>query len=169
MTEQQRLARGIALVVSVGVIVLALVLAGPGGGSGGRTSPTDLIYDDLVAAMRQGNVKRYLACFDTQLRAELQTAAQTDGMGKFRESLRQQNQRVTGVAVSNESITGDEAALRLEWVYQTDSDVQQVSLRKVNGRWQISAITTVQRAALPVPYGTEVFPGLATQPTQPPR
>lgn len=158
MSERPQRARIIAAAISAGIVLA--VLSSTGGSRSPGRGPRDLIFEELVPAMRQGNVRRYLNCFAPELRAELQRAAETDGREKFRAALLAQNARVTGVSVSDEEMTGDRATLRLEWCYQTDSDVQTAVLVRHGGRWRIASLTAVQRSSMPIPYGTKVVPGL---------
>ncbi|MCC7494185.1 MAG: hypothetical protein IT204_17635 [Fimbriimonadaceae bacterium] len=159
--------------VVVLLLLFAVALAVGTRGSGPRprpgASPTEevsnAIYDGLVAAMRQGQVRLYLASFGDPLRAELAAAA-TDRRA-LAAQLREFSSRVTGVAVSKVEVLDGEAAARVEWVYRDDADVQQLRLRKQGGRWLVVGLEPLRRAKLPVPYGTEVIPGLKDAPPDP--
>ncbi|MBI2301812.1 MAG: hypothetical protein HYU66_23150 [Armatimonadetes bacterium] len=155
-----RASRVAAAILSVAIVAAVLLTSRPGSSGGSGGTPKDVIYDRLLPAMKAGDVRAYLKCFDEPLAAELRTAAETDGWAKLSQSLRAHDARVTGVAVTNEEVAGDEASLQLEWVYREDSDVQTVALRRANGRWLIRSLTPQRRARLPIPYGTEVIPGL---------
>lgn len=143
---------------------VAFLVGGRGTGPRPAATPADevksLLYDGLVAAMRKGKVNAYLNVFAAPLRARLQAEIERVGRRAFAAQLREHNARVTSVAVAKVEVAGETAAARLEWVYRDDSDVQQVRLVREGGRWRIAELTTVKRAKLPVPSGTEVVPGL---------
>ncbi len=116
------------------------------------------LYDGLVAATRDGDVRRYIACFAEPLRGELAAAVRSQGRAAFAESLRRfYRTPVTGVAVSEQQIDDDQATARLEWVYRNDSDVQTVRLVRERGRWLITELSGKTRIELDLPWGTPVL------------
>lgn len=155
-------ARLIATAV-LGLVLLAVIAIAPDRSPrpSGETPEQHLageLYDGVVAATRDGDVRRYLACFAEPLRGELAAAVSSQGRAAFAESLRRfYRTPVTGVAVSEQQIDGDRATARLEWVYRDDSDVQMVSLVRERGRWLIAELSGKTRIELDLPWGTPVL------------
>ena len=152
------------------VVLLAVILFSSGkgvkrAGAGGDGTPDgaikDLVYDGLVASMRNGNVKAYLACFDDNLRVKLNEAVKQQGKQAFADELKASNAKVTGVAVSNVQVLNDRASARVEWISGQDYiDAQTMRFERQTNSWKITAIEAMNRSKMPVPYGTEVVPGL---------
>lgn len=154
-------------IAAVGLL-LAAILFGAGQG-GGRSSAGDtpeeqirnLVLEGLVDSMRRGDVKGYLNCFDDTLRARLQEAVKQQGKRAFAEELKASNGKVSGVAVSQVQVLNDRASALVEWVSTQDySDKQTIRFERRANRWRITDIEALSRSKMPVPYGTEVVPGL---------
>lgn len=116
-------------------------------------SPEDRIYAMLDAA-RTGEKQAYLDCFTGPLRDQLAAAAQEDE--RFREYLLRQNSTVQGMAVTvTDRPNGDEARVRLEYVYSDHNEVQNLRLIRESGRWRIVNMDGAQALPPLVPFGTK--------------
>ena len=119
------------------------------------TSPQDAIYAMLGAA-RAGNVKAYLASYTGQMETALrQTLAETTEPG-FAKYLRDSNAAIKGTAISDPQITGLEAKVRVEYIYQDRNEAQMVYLEKGPNGWKISRADSDEPVKTLIPYGTPV-------------
>lgn len=118
--------------------------------------PQEAIYAMLEAA-RRGDVPAYLACYTGQMLSALEASVAESAAEGFARYLRDSNAAIKGVAVREpELLSGTEAKLRVEYVYQDRNEAQTVYLEKVAGRWKIARIDSAERIKTLVPYGTPV-------------
>ncbi len=118
--------------------------------------PRDVIYAMLDAA-RVGSVEEYLVCYSGQLERTLRQSLEEMGTERFSEFLRERNRDIKGIAMNAPDESGDEAQVRVEYVYADRNEVQQVYLRRLGKDWKISGVSEIQRVETPVPYGTPVY------------
>jgi len=118
--------------------------------------PRDAIYKMLDAA-RQGDAAAYLSCYSGQMQAMLRQSAQQMRPGAFSEYLRNTNQQIKGIALSEPvALTQSEVRVRVEYVYQDRNEAQQMYLEKAGERWLIARVDAAERVKTLVPYGTPV-------------
>jgi len=121
-----------------------------------RDTPQSAVYAMLDAA-RDGDVKRYLACYTGPMENALQRAIAESGEPKFAAYLKETNAAVKGVAVMPpEALSDREVKLRVEYVYQDRNEVQTLYLEKAGNAWRIARLETAERIKTLVPYGTPV-------------
>ncbi len=53
--------------------------------------------------------------------------------------------------------SGNDAQVRVEYVYADRNEVQQIFLERVDEIWKIARVSEIQRVETPVPYGTPVY------------
>jgi hypothetical protein len=166
--RQQQKARYITIAVIAAALVFVLVQkAGwklPSGATPFRAAepprppePRDAIYKMLDAA-RDGNSAAYLDCFTGQMATTLRQSQAEMGDAAFVRYLRESNQQIKGVALSEPAaVTDREVQVRVEYVYQDRNEAQQVYLEKApGGEWRIARVDSTQRVKTLVPYGTPV-------------
>jgi hypothetical protein len=152
------------LTVAVLLAALAVVLIRktnwrvpePAAGQIESQGPQDTIYSMLNAA-RAGNVKAYLANYTGQTEAALRQTLVESKEPEFAKYLRDSSSSLKGVAVSEpQTITDQEAKVRVEYVYQDRNEVQMMYLEKRPSGWKISRTDGDERVETLVPYGTPV-------------
>ncbi len=134
-----------------------------GGGSGflgigtsKKAEPRDVIYSMLDAA-RDGIVDDYLECYSGQMERTLRQSLEEMGRQRFSEFLQARNRDIKGIAMNAPVETGEEAEVRVEYVYADRNEVQEIYLRQLDGDWKIARVSDIRRVETPVPYGTPVY------------
>ncbi len=121
-----------------------------------RDTPQSAVYAMLDAA-RDGDVKRYLACYTGPMENALQRAVAESGEQKFAAYLKETNAAIKGVAVMPpETLSEREVKMRVEYVYQDRNEVQTLYLEKTGSAWKIARLEAAERIKTLVPYGTPV-------------
>lgn len=121
-----------------------------------QDTPQSAVYAMLDAA-RDGDVKRYLACYTGSMENALRRAIAESGERNFASYLKEMNAAVKGVAVMPpETVSEREVKLRVEYVYQDRNEVQTLYLEKSGNTWRIARLETAERIKTLVPYGTPV-------------
>ena len=111
----------------------------------------------MVDASRAADPDRYLACYTGEMETQLRRNLQEMGAAGFRDYLAGAHKQVKGIAISApEMASEDEGRLAVEYVYQDRNEVQQVYVRRLEGRWKIYRVDSSQRIKTLVPYGTPV-------------
>ena len=148
------------------LVTLAVLLAALGAGLARKTAwrlpaatarqdPQDAVYAMLNAA-RAGDVKAYLASYSGPMESALrQSLAETTEPG-FAKYLRDSNAAIKGIVVSDPQITGLEAKVRVEYIYQDRNEAQIMYLEKSPAGWKISRANSDEPVKAPIPYGTPV-------------
>ena len=125
-------------------------------GSAKPLEPRDVIYAMLDAA-RDGIVRDYLDCYAGQMERTLRQSLEEVGEERFAAFLRERNEDITGIAMNAPKEAGDEAEVRVEYVYADRNEVQEVFLQRLDGDWKIAGVSEIRRIETPVPYGTPVY------------
>ena len=118
--------------------------------------PRDIIYAMLDAA-RDGVVDDYLDCYSGQIERTLRQSLDEMGPERFSNFLKERNRDIKGIAMNAPREAGEEAEVRVEYVYADRNEVQEVYLSKVGGDWKIARVSEIRRVETPVPYGTPVY------------
>jgi hypothetical protein len=119
-------------------------------------APEDAVYKMLDTA-RAGDTKGYLNCFSGSMRDQLAQVVRETTEIKFAKYLARQNAAFTGVAVSvKESSAEGFARVRVEYVYGSRNEVQDLYLRKENDQWKIFKVAGSEQTKTLIPYGTVV-------------
>jgi hypothetical protein len=126
------------------------------GGAGRDETPQDAIYAMLDAA-RDGEVDDYVEFYTGQIRATLDQAIAEKGKRGFAEYLRESNEPIKGIAITEpEALSASAVKARVEYVFADRNEVQIMYLEKTSGRWLITGMDATQRIKTLVPYGTPV-------------
>lgn len=125
-------------------------------GSSKPAEPRDVIYSMLDAA-RDGIVDDYLDCYSGQMERTLRQSLDEMGTERFSEFLRERNRDIKGIAMNAPKESGDEAEVRVEYVYVDRNEVQEIYLERTDGDWKIARVSEIRRVETPVPYGTPVY------------
>lgn len=129
-------------------------LAGMKWGKTQAASPEDIIWQ-MSDAARAGNVAAYLDCYSGALKQNLEKTASEMGAARFSEYLKQLNNEITGIAVSDLAQTNaQEAELRVEFVFRGKNEAQTHHFKLVNGKWKIDRVDDAERLKVLIPYGT---------------
>ena len=118
--------------------------------------PRDVIYAMLDAA-RDGIVADYLDCYAGQMERTLRQSLAEMGEERFAAFLRERNEDIKGIAMNAPNEAGDEAEVRVEYVYADRNEVQEIYLQRLDGDWKIARVSEIRRVETPVPYGTPVY------------
>jgi hypothetical protein len=119
-------------------------------------TPEDGIYKMLDAA-RAGNVNAYVDCFLGDMRQQVLQIVKETSTTQFSKYLISQNAAFTGVAVSiTQRPDPQTAQVRVEYVYSQRNEVQNVSLRNVDGEWKIFKVAGSDQIKTLIPYGPRV-------------
>lgn len=118
--------------------------------------PRDVIYTMLDAA-RDGIVDDYLDCYAGQMERTLRQSLEEMGSVRFSEFLRERNRDIKGIAMNAPKKAGEDAEVRVEYVYADRNEVQEVYLHRSDGSWRITSVSEIRRVETPVPYGTPVY------------
>ena len=121
-----------------------------------RAEPRDVIYAMLDAA-RDGIVDDYLDCYAGQMERTLRQSLEEMGPERFSDFLRDRNRDIKGIAMNAPKKSGEEAEVRVEYVYADRNEVQEVYLHRIEGDWKIARVSEIRRIETPVPYGTPVY------------
>ncbi len=121
-----------------------------------RAEPRDVIYSMLDAA-RDGIVDEYLECYAGQMARTLRQSLEEMGEQRFSTFLRDRNRDIKGIAMNAPIETGEEAEVRVEYVYADRNEVQDMYLQRLDGAWKIARVSDIRRVETPVPYGTPVY------------
>ena len=121
-----------------------------------KAEPRDVIYAMLDAA-RDGIVDDYLDCYSGQMERTLRQSLEEMGSERFSEFLRDRNRDIKGIAMNAPKKAGEEAEVRVEYVYADRNEVQEVYLHRIDGSWKIARVSEIRRVETPVPYGTPVY------------
>ncbi len=121
-----------------------------------KAEPRDVIYAMLDAA-RDGIVDDYLDCYSGQIERTLRQSLEEMGSERFSEFLRDRNRDIKGIAMNAPKKAGEEAEVRVEYVYADRNEVQEVYLHRIDGSWKIARVSEIRRVETPVPYGTPVY------------
>ena len=125
-------------------------------GSTKELEPRDVIYAMLDAA-RDGIVGDYLDCYAGQMERTLRQSLEEMGEERFAAFLRERNEDIKGIAMNAPKEAGDEAEVRVEYVYADRNEVQEIYLQRRDGDWKIARVSEIRRVETPVPYGTPVY------------
>lgn len=149
--NQRRAAQILTLAILAGVVLFAYTRRPPA-----RVTPQDVIYAMLDAA-RDGDVKKYLACYSGAMETQFRQAISDSSEESFRKYLQVSNAALKGVAVMEpEVLTGGEVRVRVEYVYENRNEVQTMRLEKGDTGWRITAADSSERIKTLVPYGSPV-------------
>lgn len=119
-------------------------------------TPEEIIWQ-MVDAAREGNAKAYLDCFSGKLRQNLQKIDTEMGEARFSEYLKQLNNEVTGIAVSDlEQSNAQEAEMSVEFVFRGRNETQKHYFRLADGKWKIDRIDDAEWLKVLIPYGTAI-------------
>jgi hypothetical protein len=122
----------------------------------GAPEPQDTIYAMLNAA-RAGDVKAYLAAYTDSMEAALRQTVAESSEPAFAQYLRSSAASIKGVATSDpEKISGAEAKVRVEYIYQERNEAQTMYLEKRPNGWKIARADAGERVPTLIPYGTPV-------------
>jgi len=146
----------VPLIVSVGALIVLLIALVPG-----KTgTPEQTVYATVEKA-KTGDTRGYIACFDGELKQQLQAALAESGREQFRQNISERAGQMTGIAVSRPAeIAPDatEALLRVELVFRDRNEEQEYCLRRSRRGWKIVTISPARTVEMPIPYGTLVYP-----------
>jgi hypothetical protein len=150
-------------IITVALLVAAFIalsqrerLAGMKWGQAKAATPEDMIWQ-MSDAARTGNVAAYLDCYSGALRRNLEKTATEMGEARFSKYLKQLNNEITGIAVSDlAQANAQEAELRVEFVFRGQTQAQSHHFRLVGGKWKIDAVETAGRVKVLIPDGTGV-------------
>lgn len=118
--------------------------------------PQDAIYE-MLDAVREGNLPKYLEAHTGAMEASLRRAAAEIGEARLLESLQKKNSPLKGVAIEEpESLSERDSKARVEYVFANRNEVQIVYLEKTGDRWKIARVENAQQVETVVPYGTPV-------------
>ena len=120
----------------------------------GRTEGRDLLH---VGRGADGLVDDYLDCYAGQMERTLRQSMEEMGPERFSEFLRERNRDIKGIAMNAPEESGNEAQVRVEYVYADRNEVQQIFLERAGDIWKIARVSEIQRVETPVPYGTPVY------------
>ena len=126
-------------------------------GAASEDEPRDVFWQ-MVEASRDGDVDSYLDAFTGDLASQLQTNREEMGDSGFATYLQQRFSELKGVAVTGEENLGDFIRLRVEYVYASTYEAQDLELRESRGRWRIARTGTTRRQESQIPYGTPIGP-----------
>ncbi|MCW5977963.1 MAG: DUF4878 domain-containing protein [Bryobacteraceae bacterium] len=144
------------LATLAGVVALRQLGWRPAGERRGESSPQDVVYGMLEAA-RGGDVGRYLSYYSDELRTALKRAAAEASRNDFARYLRESHAPIKGIAITEpETLSADEASVRVEFVYKDRTEAQTMRLRRIGGVWRIAQLDPAARAETVVPYGAPV-------------
>ena len=119
-------------------------------------TPEDAIWR-MSDAARAGNVQAYLDCFSGALKVNLQKTAAEMGAAQFSQYLKNLNNEMTGIAVSDlEQINEQSATLKVEFVFRGKNEAQKHHFKLTDGKWKIDAVETAERLKVLIPYGAAV-------------
>ncbi|HEX4948438.1 MAG TPA: hypothetical protein VFZ34_17315 [Blastocatellia bacterium] len=119
-------------------------------------TPEDVIWQ-MADAARDGDAQAYLDCFSGALRQNLEKTAAEMGEAKFKAYLKQLNDEVTGIAVSDlEQPDPQTATLRVEFVKRGKSETQKHHFKLQAGQWKIEQADNSESKSLLIPYGLGV-------------
>jgi hypothetical protein len=111
----------------------------------------------MVDAARAGDPARYLECYTGELEPRLRRDFQEMGPVRSRDYLLDAQRQLKGVAVRSPRLSSPvEAQIPVEYVYEDRNEVQQVYVKRVDGRWRIDRVDGAERIRTLVPYGTPV-------------
>ena len=79
------------------------------------------------------------------------------GSERFSVFLQERNKDIKGIAMNAPEESGEEAQVRVEYVYADRNEVQQIFLQRIGENWKIARVSEIQRVETPVPYGTPVY------------
>ena len=155
--SRERLAKVITIALMLGAIVFFIARkSAPRSQLPPKSTPQDAIYAMLDAA-RSGNATAYLSRYTGAMEANLRQVALEKGPAAFREYLRSSSAEIKGIAVSEPAtLSGREAQIRVEYVYQDRNEIQLAYVEKVSGEWKIARVDGAERVKTLVPYGTPV-------------
>jgi hypothetical protein len=119
--------------------------------------PEDAIWA-AVAAAKRGQVERYLALFGQPMRRQLEESRREMGEAAFRDYLVRTASQPKGIAVSPIEDTESPATprFRVEFIFEDRNEVQQYTLQRESGPWQIARVDSSERIKTLIPYGTPV-------------
>jgi hypothetical protein len=119
-------------------------------------TPEDGVYKMLDAA-RTGDTRTYLDCFTGDMHRQLLQVVKETSLTQFSKYLVTQNTAFTGVAVSvMQNPDPGSARVRVEYVYSQRNEVQDLYLRKDEGKWKIFKVAGSEQIKTLIPYGTRV-------------
>jgi hypothetical protein len=157
--KKEHLARWITLLLLGGALALVVFRNRPAA-EPASASPDTPVQDAVYAmfdAAKQANVKAYVDAYGGSVRNAIEQSLQEQGQEKFAAYLREQTQAVKGIALQEpQPVTGTQAKIQVEYVYQDRNETQWLTLDRLDGRWKITRIDAAQRIRTLVPYGTPV-------------
>ena len=120
------------------------------------SSPQDAIYA-MLAASRNGDVRRYLANYGGQMRASLDQSVRESGEERFSRYLKESNAAIKGVVLSEpQPVSTRESQVRVEYVYEDRNEAETLFLETDGSSWKITRVDATDRVKTLVPYGTPV-------------
>ncbi len=120
-------------------------------------TPEDVVWR-MSDAAREGDVNAYLDCFDGALKSNLQRTVAEMGEAQFSQYLKRLNNEMTGIAVSDfEPVNGNEATLRVEFVFRGRNEAQKHHFKLVNGTWKIEKLDGAEQIKPLTTYGSDVI------------
>ncbi len=118
-------------------------------------TPEDVVWR-MSDATRDGDVQAYLDCFSGALKQNLQKTAADMGEAQFSQYLKELNDEVTGIAVSDlEQANEGTATVNVEFVFRGRNEAQKHSFELVSGAWKITQIDGAQQIKTLIPYGAD--------------
>lgn len=130
-------------------------LAGTNGSEPTAAGPEDVIWQ-MSDAAREGNAQTYLDCFTGNLQQNLKQTAAEMGDAQFSTYLKQLNNEVTGIAVSDLQQSAQEADLRVEFIFRGRNEAQKHHFKLIEGKWRIDRVDDAEQLKVLIPYGTTV-------------
>lgn len=146
--------------VSMAVVVcfLGVVLLHSYRGSVGKRQrmPEDVVLK-MFDAMERGDMAAYLSLLAEDARARAELMLSEAGEREFKRQLKSMHEGIKGIAVSKlEQLSDDEVVLKVELVFESKNEVQQVRLKRIKGEWKVVEVMQSKHLTPPIPYGTPV-------------
>ncbi|MFN0122910.1 MAG: hypothetical protein ACKV2V_20615 [Blastocatellia bacterium] len=117
-------------------------------------SPEEVIWQ-MTNAAREGNVQAYLNCYSGAVRQNLEKTATEMGEQKFSDYLKQLNNEVTGIAVSDLEQSNGTASLKVEFVLRGKNEAQKHHFKFIAGAWKIAQVDGAEQIKTLIPYGAD--------------
>ncbi|MGE0760485.1 MAG: hypothetical protein AB7F89_06495 [Pirellulaceae bacterium] len=152
--------RHFAALAAFGLIAMAAWLGSRSPDPAQATVPSPLqCIDQMFQAAAEGDVRRYLDCFDGPQRAELERSLAAESGTAAAASLQGTVSQLKGWAVLNpppSDSTADLHELTVERVYAGRIDRQRMELRPTPQGWRIHRVESAQATQPAIAYGTPI-------------